>query len=96
MKTRLFKIAHSIKGQYETFAAALTAAWKVIKLRMKLKSGVVSFSFKKVDGSMRKAVGTLKDTPAALGIKALNYSVLTFFDVEAQGWRSSRIENLIF
>lgn len=96
MKTKLFKIAHSIKGQYATFSEALTAAWKVIKLTIKMKLGNVNFSFNKIDGSVRNAIGTLKNVPATLGTKAPNLSLFTYYDVEAQGWRSSRIENLIF
>jgi len=96
MKTRLFKIAHSIKGHYATFSEALTAAWKVIKLMLKLKSGTASFAFKKVDGSIRKAIGTLKDVPASKGVKATNYGQFIYFDIEANDFRSAKVENLIF
>lgn len=96
MKSKLFKIAHSIKANYATFSEALKYAWKVIRLRIKMKSGVVSFSFIKVDGSIRKAIGTLKDIPASTGTKSPNHSVFTYFDIEAASYRSARIENLIF
>lgn len=96
MKRRLMHIAHEIKSNYSNFAEALKAAWRIIKLRLSLKSGVVAFSFKKVDGSIRKAIGTLKNTPATLGVKATNYAVFTYFDVEANGWRSAKLSNLIF
>jgi len=96
MKSRLFKIAHAIKANYASFSEALKMAWKTIRLRAKLKAGVVSFAFKKVDGSIRKAIGTLNDVPASTGVKYPNYSVFIYFDVEANGYRSAKIENLLF
>lgn len=96
MKTQLFKIAHSIKGQYVNFAAALTAAWKVMKLRLQMKKGIVHFAFTKVDGSIRKAIGTLNNVPVSKGVKDPNYSIFIYFDVEANDYRSARIQNIIF
>jgi len=96
MKTRLFKTAWAIVGKYNSFSEALSSAWKSIKLRAKLKSGVVSFSYKKIDGSIREAIGTLKDVPAVLGVKAPNYSLFTYFDLEANSYRCSKIENLLW
>ena len=96
MKSTLFHIAHSIKANYATFAEALKMAWKTIKLRMQMKRGVVHFAFTKVDGTIRKAIGTLNNVPASTGTKAPNYSVFIYFDVEANAYRSSRINNLIF
>lgn len=95
MKRKLFKMAWAIVGQFNSFAEALTAAWKAIKLASQMKKGVVSFSFKKIDGSIRKAIGTLKDVPATKGNESA-HSALTYFDLEANGWRSAKIENLIF
>jgi len=92
MKTKLFKIAHSIKANYTSFSEALKQAWRIIKLSVCMKLGAVAFTFKKVDGSIRQAVGTLKDTPAVLGTKAKNYSAFTYYDIEANGWRSFKCE----
>ena len=95
MKTKLFKMAWAIVGKFNSFAEALKAAWKAIKLANQMKKGVVSFSFKKIDGSIRKAIGTLKDVPATSGKESSN-SVLTYFDMEANGWRSAKIELINF
>lgn len=99
MKTKLFKTAWAIRARFASFAEALTHAWKVIKLQAKLKAGHASFTFKKVDGSIRKAVGTLSEIPMSLqpkGVKPANHAVLNFFDVELQEWRSAKVENLIW
>lgn len=98
-KSRLFHIAHAIKHQFDSFADALRKAWVVIKLRASMKKQVVSFKFKKVDGSIREANGTLIESylPEIKGTsKKVNYSVMAYFDVDAYGFRSFKVENLIF
>lgn len=81
MKSRLFKTAWSISSKYASFSDALKAAWKVIKLATKMKQGVVNFAFKKVDGSLREAVGTLKNIPAVKGDRKPNLALFTYFDL---------------
>lgn len=41
---------------------ALKCAWANIKLRAAMKQRIVKFYFQKVDGSVREAFGTLKET----------------------------------
>lgn len=96
MKSLLFKIAHKVKLKFNSFSEALKYAWKVIKLRMKMKKGIVSFRFKKVDGSIREAVGTLPTTPQGNGTREPNLKVFTYFDIEKNDYRCSRIDALIF
>lgn len=98
MKTLLFKIAHSVKHQFDNFSQALTYAWKIIKLKMKMKENIVDFQYRKVDGSIRQAQGTLIDRllPTTKGNRSSSQSVLVYYDVEKQGYRSCKIENLIF
>lgn len=96
MKRRLFLIAHSVKAQFNTFAEALVQAWKIIKLAYKMQKANVEFAYKKVDGSLRKAVGTLNVDYKSTGDKPTNFGVFTYFDVEADGWRSAKCELLIF
>lgn len=96
MKTRLFKMAWSIKAQFNTFGEALAHAWKVIKLQVELCLGIVKFKYRKIDGSIRSAVGTRDNVPAVKGLRPSNPSILTYFDLEAADWRSAKAENLIF
>lgn len=96
MKSLLFKIAHTVKEKFNSFGEALKYAWEVIKLRMKMKKGIVSFRFKKVDGSIREAVGTLPTTPQSGSNRKPNLKVFTYFDVEKNDYRCSRIDALIF
>lgn len=96
MKRRVMMIAHSIKGQFATFAQALVRAWKVVKLQIELCLGTVEFTYKKVDGSIRRAVGTRDNVPAIKGTGHTNYGVLVYFDLDARAYRSAKVENIIF
>ena len=96
MKSLLFKIAHTVKSSFNSFSEALKYAWKIIKLRMKMKKVAVSFRFKKVDGSIREAIGTLPTAPQGDSNRKPNPKVFTYFDVEKNDYRCSRIDALIF
>lgn len=98
MKSQLFKIAHAIKSNYTSFSEALKHAWKVIKLKIQLKRGEVSFKFKKVDGTIRTALGTLNLTVEkgeGNKTKAPNYGQIAYFDLQKGQYRSFKAENLI-
>lgn len=95
-KIKLFKMAHAIKSNFESFADALRHAWKVIKLYIRMKKENVNFTFRKVDGSLRKAVGTLNVSYERKTDKPSPFNVFIYWDVEADGFRSAKVENLIF
>lgn len=99
-KSRLFKMAHSIfrNNQVSNFSEALKAAWKAMKLKAQMAAGVVEFAFRKADGSIRKAIGTLKEIAAHIGgtstRKSCDY-VVVYFDMERNAIRSFRAVSLI-
>jgi len=94
MKKTLFLNAWSIsKRTGMNFSEALKYAWKSLKMKMQMLSGSVEFSYKKVNGDVRHAIGTLKDVPATKSTKAPS-GVLIYFEEAVNGWRSTRIENL--
>lgn len=99
MKTLVFKIAHSTRSNFATFGQALKHAWQVAKLKYRMLNGVVEFTFKKVDGSIRNAVGTLQNQFVNYEIKGGNKSslgVMAYFDVEQNGFRCFKIQNLVY
>lgn len=58
--------------------------------------GNITFAYEKADGSLRKAKGTLKDISNLIkGTGSENYKTVRYFDVEANGFRSFKVENLI-
>ena len=72
-----------------------------IELKRKLRSGVVQFAFKKLDGTLRTAVGTtdlttipIESHPKGTGITS-DKSV-RFFDIEKREWRSVNATQEIF
>jgi len=98
MKSRLFNIAHTIKNQFASFSEALAFAWKVMKLQIALTaSAFVNFTYRKIDGSVREAVGTLRNAPTPKGgHRKANHGILTYFDLQQNDWRCAKVENLIF
>lgn len=71
------------------------------RLRRLLKSGVVKFVYKKVDGTERKARGTLKSSlipETDRGddrIKNTNKDVLNYWDLGKDDWRCMRKDNFV-
>lgn len=71
------------------------------RLKSKLHETSVVFKYKKVNGDIREAYGTLNidimGEENAPTNKNYNISddVIRYFDLNSNGWRSFRIENLI-
>lgn len=98
MKSLVFKTAWQIASNFTTFAEALKHAWQTIKLKYAMMNGVVEFSYRKVDGSIRTAVGTLQVPHVNYEFKgkASTNKTLAYFDLEQGAFRSFKIENLIY
>lgn len=100
-KSKLFKIAHAIikKGEAATFSEALKAAWKAIRVYSEMLVGKVVFAFKKVNGEIRHAIGTLfnldyvRKTTGEGDSK--NADVICFWDCEKEAFRSFKAATLI-
>ena len=101
-RSKLFKIAHALirKSQVASFSEALRLAWKAIRIYTQMQIGKVEFSFTKLDGSIRKAIGTLCDidySPSTNGRSRVkpDDDVICFYDVEKNHFRSFRVIALI-
>ena len=81
----------------KAFAVALSKSWQLYRLTKRMRAGVVRFAYEKADGTLRRAVGTLKDTAALVkGTGRLDDGrTVRYFDVEADGWRSFKVENFV-
>ena len=87
-----------VKSAGLTLSEALKKAWKAVKLKSKLLSGIVEFSFTKKDGSIRKAIGTLDLALfdyESKGSQKDNYKSVAYYDLDANGFRSFSIGSLI-
>ena len=104
MKSKVFTTAWNLyrtaRASFPTFSDALRYAWKRVKLVAKLRTGSVSFTFRKKDGSERPAVGTLDSsrysyTRKTTGERPTRTDVVRYFDLERGAFRSFRLANLI-
>lgn len=82
-----------------TMSEALKTAWRNIKLRAAMRKGIVKFYYQKVDGTLREAYGTLKESlvPALSGNDSRKKSdtVQTYYDTEKESWRCFKRQNLV-
>lgn len=88
-----------VKRNGYSMSEALKTAWMNIKLKAAIKERIVKFYFQKVDGSIREAYGTLKDSllPDSKGTDSRKKSdtVQTYFDTERGEFRCFKKANLI-
>lgn len=87
-----------VKRNGFTMSEALKVAWANMKLKAAMKQRIVKFYFKKVDGSVREAYGTLKENliPATSGDnRKKNDTVQVYFDTERQEYRCYKKANLL-
>jgi hypothetical protein len=94
-----WRIYRSNNGQV-SFGQCMVSAWKVLRLNAALQEGLVRFTFQKVNGEVREAVGTLKaDLFVATPPKATDrpefMTLVRYYDVEKNAIRSFRAERLI-
>lgn len=80
-----------------SMSEALKVAWTNIKLRALLQKKVVEFYFKKTDGTLRQAFGTLMSgrIPETKGTKKTADNCQVYFDCEKEEWRCFKKCNLI-
>ena len=95
-----------LRGAQLDASNALKYAWWFESFRDKLRTGVYRFSYFKKDGDIREAVGTLdfshipaehqpKPLSGAPDVRPENYETFRYYDLDAEGWRSFRLENFI-
>ena len=70
-------------------------------LRSKLREGIIQFAFKKLDGTLRTAVGTTNMTSIPIdhhpkGTGVTSEKSVRFYDVEKREWRSVSATQEIF
>lgn len=88
-----------VKKNGYSMSEALKTAWMNIKLKASMKDRIVKFYFQKVDGSIREAYGTLKESllPPTNGAdnRKKSDTVQTYFDTEKSEYRCFKVANLI-
>lgn len=78
---------------------ALVVAWANMKLKTEMEQHIVKFYFRKLDGGVREAYGTLnkKWMPVVAGTdkRAKNDTVQTYYDTERGAFRCYKKANLV-
>ncbi len=81
------------------FGAAEEAAWKVLRLHTALQYGSVRFSFRKENGEVREAVGTLRADlfvqPPKPVERTERLTLMRYYDVEKNAIRSFRADRIV-
>lgn len=99
MRTKLFSMAWAfIKENKFNKSEALKQAWANIKLREQMAIGECKFYFKKVNGEIREAHGTLSTaTIPQTSDKSHknNEAIQIYFDTDKMAWRSFKRANLV-
>ncbi len=88
-----------VKRNGFTMAEALKVAWANYKLKNAMKTGIVQFYFRKINGEIRQAFGTLKAEilPETQGkSRKANETVQVYFDTDRQEYRSFKRCNLLY
>ena len=90
---------YMVKNFSMSLADAMRQAWRIFKLKSAMHKGIVKFQFKKLDGTLRDAIGTLTDDVLAtlVGGQYYNpsYKTVPYYDCEKGAWRCFRKELLI-
>lgn len=86
-----------VKRNGYSMSEALKVAWVNIRLRALLSKKIVEFYFKKTDGTLRQAFGTLMSDkiPETKGMKKTADNCQVYFDTEKEEWRCFKKCNLI-
>ena len=86
-----------VKRNSFSMSEALKCAWANLKLKAALKVKIVEFYFKKTDGTLRQAFGTLLENrvPETKGTKKTSDNCQVYFDTEKEEWRCFKKCNLI-
>ena len=99
MRAKVFTLAWQfVKKNGYTLSEALKAAWANIKLVKQMSTKIVKFYFRKVDGSIREAYGTLQASllPETKGTERKKSDTLqVYYDTEKSEFRSFKKANLI-
>lgn len=97
MKSIMSEAWQFVKRNGYTMSEALKCAWANYKLREALRNRVVEFYFKKVDGTIRQAFGTLaaNRVPATKGTRRQYAGTQVYWDTMKEDWRCFRTCNLL-
>ena len=100
-RARVMKYAHHrFTITEDSWASCLRKAWQIYRLAKKMRKGIVNFTYRKVDGTIRQALGTLMNLPAGRTLNGKrmtkpSYKTFAYFDIVKGEMRCFKVENLL-
>ena len=98
-RSKIMMIAHALKRVYKmSFSESQKLAWANTKLRFALHQGPVEFCYRKKDGELRPAIGTLHNVePLLVGSNKFSNDILTlrYYDLEKDAFRAMKMNSLV-
>jgi len=86
-----------VKKYSFSFGDAMKRAWAISKLKVSMYTDEVCFKYKKLNGEVRLAYGTLNHEviPSTIGESRANDTLVTYYDCGKMAWRSFKVSNFI-
>lgn len=100
-KSMVMKAAWETLRRHKTmsFSEALRKAWHAYKLKAQMALGVVRFVFRKTNGELRNAVGTLAKNLYQYEVKGTGHAApactIRYWDLEKNAFRSFCVDSLL-
>ena len=100
-RVRVMKYAWQLfRSTRQAWKVCMKKAWNLYRLAKAMRNGEVGFSYLKADGTLRAAVGTLRNVPVGVTLRGKkmtkpSYKTFVYFDVEKNAFRCFKIENLL-
>lgn len=100
-RSGLMKNAHRLmQVTGKSLAESVKSAWVIYRLSEAMQKGTVQFFYKKTNGEVRQAFGTMKDDVISSKIKGTdrrkpNKDLFVYYDTEKSAFRSFKKFNLI-
>lgn len=99
MKEIMSEAWNYVRRNGYNMSEALKTAWANFRLRQQMKVRIVRFYFRKINGEIREAWGTLAENliPATSGTdnRRKNDTVQVYYDTEKADWRCYKKANLL-
>ena len=89
--------------EFKTWPDALSYAWYFERFRKTLRNGIIHFTYRKEDDSYREATGTCfpwlipseNQPKTSDSERKPKPATITYYDIDAKGWRSFDIRRFI-
>lgn len=97
-KSQIFKMAWDFVKRFGfSLSEGLKTAWSNFKFKKIAATKIIRFYFRKVDGSIREAFGTLREDllPQTSGTPFKGHDCQVYYDTEKQEWRCFKKQNLL-